>query len=341
MFIYKDPQRVAGHSPDFELAPGGLLSLPAWGWLWACFLSSTSHVEASRLGQAGRTQPDLGCQQDTIRGPEQASLWPSLVPAMAGRLVTSGWGPPTGTDYKFCPNGKPSGPQGPLGSGSAQAGTLRNLPVSAPHQEAVRTGAWPHPFLPLPFMESHTPASIKRLITRPVTGKTRPLCYSAYHSLSCARGRNLKSIQYAEHSPTKSSQHPQEEDAGINTCILQMWTMKHREAKSLAQGHTVGEGRTGVHTSCLAFGPALTSLGLGFYFFKFKRLPLLPARQRQYNNKIWRIIVFWKAPKRDTTIVKTVAITVAHKDTDREQRWGPWLMFALWTFFDVMIWVPG
>lgn len=144
----------------------------------------------------------------------------------------------------------------------------------------------------------------------------------------------------AKHSPTKSSQHPQEEDAGVNTHILQVWTMRHREAKSLAQGHTAGEGRIGVHTSCLASGPTLTPLALGFYFFKFKRLPLLPARQKQYNKKIWRIIMFWKVPKRDATTVKSVVVTVPHKDTDHEQCWGPWVMFALWTIFDVMIGVP-
>ena len=142
MFTYKDPQRVAGRSPAFKPAPGGLLSLPAWGWLWACFLSSISHVEASRLGQAGRTRPDLGCQHDTMRGPEQASLWTSLVPAMAGPLVSSG---PTGSPAQ---TGSPAGPR-PFRLRFSPGRSLRDLPVFAPHQGTVRTGAWPHPFLPL------------------------------------------------------------------------------------------------------------------------------------------------------------------------------------------------
>ena len=141
-----------------------------------------------------------------------------------------------------------------------------------------------------------------------------------------------------EHSPTKPSQHPQEEDAGITTHILQVWTMRHREAKSLAQGHTAGEGRVGVHACCLAFGPALRFLALVFISLNLRGYHCF--QQDRDSNKIWRITVFWKAPKRDTTMVKSVVINVPHKDTDHEQCWGHWVMFALWTFFDVMIWVP-
>ena len=47
------------------------------------------------------------------------------------------------------PKQEAQGAPDPLGSGSAQARTLRDLPVFAPRQGAVQTGAWPHPFLPL------------------------------------------------------------------------------------------------------------------------------------------------------------------------------------------------
>ena len=152
MFTYKDPQRVAGRSPAFEPAPGGLLSLPAWGWLWACFLSSISHIEASRLGQAGRTRPDLGCQHDTMRGPEQASLWTSLVPAMAGPLVSSG---PTGSPAQ---TGSPAGPR-PFrlrfspGEDLERSSSLCTTSGDCSNRSVASS-------LPSsPFMKSHTPAS--------------------------------------------------------------------------------------------------------------------------------------------------------------------------------------